>query len=91
MIKEEQQEEVRSKRTLFTGEVVRLSSEKTLCVEVVRYEMHPKYRKKYKKTKRYLVHDELGKCKVGNLIRFSSCRPHSKRKSFEFLSIIENR
>lgn len=91
MRKEEQQEEVQSVRTLFLGEVVRLSSEKTLCVEVVRYEMHPKYRKKYKKTKRYLVHDEHGTCKVGDTVRFSSCRPHSKRKNFEVVDIIQNR
>lgn len=79
--------EVQEKKGLFVGRVIRVSSEKTLSVEVVSYKLHPKYRKKYKDTKHYLVHNEKEQVNVGDMISFASCRPRSKRKRFEIIAI----
>ena len=45
--------ESNKKNKVFSGTVIKKSSDKTVCVEVVMYKMHEKYRKKYKSTKRY--------------------------------------
>jgi len=79
--------EVQEKKGLFVGRVIRVSSEKTLSVEVVSYKLHPKYRKKYKDTKHYLVHNEKEQVNVGDMISFAPCRPRSKRKRFEIIAI----
>jgi len=85
----EKKQEANGKRG-FVGSVVRVSAPKTLAVDVVTYKMHPKYRKKYKSTKRYLVHDESGAIVQGDAVKFVSSRPHSKRKRFEVIEKVEN-
>jgi len=70
------------KNKIFSGTVVRKSSDKTVCVEIVTYKMHEKYRKKYKSTKRYLVHDEKNACSLGDTVHFQVGKPISKQKSF---------
>jgi small subunit ribosomal protein S17 len=78
----EKEQEANSTRG-FVGAVVRLSSPKTIVVEVVSYKVHPKYRKKYKSTKRYLIHDEANAFSVGDRVMCIPSRPHSKKKRFE--------
>ena len=77
--------EVKKKKQTLSGKVVKISSEKTIDVEVVSYRMHPKYQKKFKDTKRYLVHDEKNRSVLGENIVFSLCSPKSKRKCFEVI------
>ncbi len=77
--------EVKKKKQIFSGKVVKISSEKTIAVEVVSYRMHPKYQKKFKDTKRYLVHDEKKRFGVGENVTFSVGKPRSKRKCFEVI------
>lgn len=77
--------ELKKKKQILSGKVVKISSEKTIAVEVVSYRMHPKYQKKFKDTKRYLVHDEKKRFGLGDTIAFSVCSPKSKRKCFEVI------
>lgn len=70
------------KKTVMNGVVVSCPSEHTVIVEVTSYKTHPKYRKKYRFSKRYHVHDEKGGTKVGEKVEFISSRPVSKRKTF---------
>ena len=65
-------------RTL-KGQIIR-RSDKTLNVEVLTYKLHPKYKKRYRSTKKYLVHDPLNKYKVDDTVTFYETRPISKRK-----------
>ena len=39
------------------------------------------------KTKKYLVHDELEKCKIGDQVLVQECKPLSKRKHWKLIKI----
>jgi small subunit ribosomal protein S17 len=40
---------------------------------------HPIYSKTLIKTKKYLAHDELEECKIGDQVLVEECRPLSKK------------
>jgi small subunit ribosomal protein S17 len=65
------------------GIVVSDKMAKTLIVAVSVFKTHPKYRKKYKLTRRYKAHDETGKYKVGDVVEIVPCRPMSKEKRYK--------
>ena len=71
----------------FKGTVKRTKMEKTATVEVVRLVAHPVYLKRYKRTKRYQVHDELG-VEVGQEVKFAPCKPYSKSKRWKIIEIV---
>jgi len=65
------------------GTVMKDQMDKTIVVSVVSFETHPKYKKKYKVTKRYKAHDPENKFKVGEVVEIIPCRPISKGKKFK--------
>jgi len=65
------------------GVVVSDKMAKTVVVAVDSFKTHPKYKKKYKSTKKYKAHDEEGKYKVGDLVEIILCRPMSKDKCYK--------
>ncbi len=71
----------------FIGTVVKVSAAKTIAVEVTRIITDPKYRKQYKSTAKYLVHDEKNTAKVGDTVNFEECRPLSKTKRWRLVSV----
>lgn len=75
------------KRT-FEGLVVSDAMQKTLVVRVDRIVVHPKYKKHYRVSKRYKVHDEKEQYTVGDKVRFSECRPISKSKRWRVIEKI---
>ncbi len=70
----------------FKGEVVSNKMTKTIVVKVESFKLHPKYKKRYKVSSKYKVHDELGICKVGDKIEFMECRPMSKDKRWTVIN-----
>lgn len=74
-------------RRQFEGEVATASEAKTIHVVVKRAATHPKYRKQYSIAKRYAVHDEHGKAKVGDRVLFTECRPLSKTKRWRLVKV----
>ncbi len=56
------------------GVVVSDKLDKTIVVEVMSYKTHKKYRKKYRDSKKYKVHDEGNKFKVGDKVVFAECQ-----------------
>jgi len=64
----------------FKGVVVSSKMDKTAVVQVGSFKLHPKYKKRYKVSKKYKVHDENNICKVGDKIEFIECKPMSKDK-----------
>jgi len=70
---------------LFRGVVVSTSMAKTIVVRVDRTVVHPKYSKRYKRSRRYKVHDETGAHKIGDVVEFVECRPLSKDKRWRVL------
>jgi small subunit ribosomal protein S17 len=65
------------------GKVMEDKMDKTVVVSVVSFETHPKYKKKYKVTKRYKAHDPENKFKTGERVEIIPCRPISKEKKFK--------
>jgi small subunit ribosomal protein S17 len=74
----------------FTGVVTGTGMQKTAVVEVSSMWTHPKYQKSIKRTKKYLVHDEDSKAKVGDTVIFAESRPISKRKYFTLVNILKD-
>ena len=77
------------KKQELVGKVVSNACNKTITIEVVTYKKHPLYKKNVKTTKKYAVHDEENKAKVGDIVKVVSSRPLSKTKKFVLDSIIE--
>lgn len=72
----------RNKGRVIKGVVVSDKMNKTVVVAVTDLKEHPKYRKRYKSTKRYKAHDEKNEYKIGDKIFIQECRPISKDKKW---------
>ena len=72
----------------FKGIVVSDKMDKTVSVLVERNWMHPIYKKSLKRTKKYLVHNELG-AKSGDVVIFAETKPLSKNKKFTLVEIVK--
>ena len=66
----------------FSGTVVSTKMDKSIVVRVDSLKWHSKYKKQYKSSKRYTVHDEKGQCQEGEQVTFVECRPLSKTKKW---------
>lgn len=75
-------------RRVMEGRVVSNKAEKTVTVLVERRVMHPLYKKFFKRSKKYLAHDEANACNVGDLVVIEEGRPISARKCW---TVIETR
>ncbi|HEY4513288.1 MAG TPA: 30S ribosomal protein S17 [Candidatus Paceibacterota bacterium] len=67
---------------VLKGVVVSDKMDKTIVVSVSRFIKHPLYGKFYKVSKKYKVHDEENKYKVGDQVEIVETRPISKDKRF---------
>lgn len=76
------------KRT-FVGVVVSTLMAKTAVARVERMKLNSKYKKYYKVSRNYPVHDEKKEAKVGDRIEFAECRPLSKTKRWTLVRIIK--
>jgi small subunit ribosomal protein S17 len=70
----------------FKGTVVSTKMAKTAVVVVDDFKMHPKYKKRYKVSKKYKVHDAESSAKVGDVVEFIECRPLSKDKKWRLVT-----
>ena len=77
------------KRRVLTGTVISSAMDKTVVVEVVSLKAHPVYKKRYRTTKKYYVHDEENQCNQGDRITISETRPLSKTKRWRVLDIVQ--
>ncbi len=73
----------------LVGKVVSATNNKTITVLVETYKTHPLYHKRVKSSKKYSVHDETNKAKVGDTVRIVSTRPISKTKHFYLKEIVK--
>jgi small subunit ribosomal protein S17 len=71
------------------GLVVSNKMDKSITVAVVRRVRHPLYKKYFNKTKKYMAHDELNECGVGDRVRIVETRPLSARKRWRVDVILE--
>lgn len=68
------------------GVVVKAAMKDTVTVKVDRYVMHPKYKKYYKISKKFLAHDAGNACGVGDKVVMREGKPISKLKRFTIVS-----
>lgn len=71
----------------ITGRVIGTKMPKTATVLVERLWKHPIYKKRIKRSKKYLVHDEIG-VKVGDKVLIQETKPISKRKRWKVLEVL---
>ena len=77
------------RRKELVGKVVSSKNDKTITVVVETYKKDPLYGKRVKYSKKYAVHDETNKAKVGDTVRIVETRALSKTKYFYLKEIIE--
>ena len=74
---------------IIIGKVISTKQQKTATVLVDRMVIHPLYKKRYMRSKKYQVHDELGVV-VGQNVKFVASKPYSKSKKWKIIEVIEN-
>ena len=84
----EQTATTQSKRTV-TGKVVSDKMDKSITVAIERKVKHPMYGKYMSRTTKLMAHDENNEAKAGDTVSLSECRPRSKRKAWELVSVLE--
>ena len=73
----------------LVGKVVSSVNNKTITVLVETYKKDPLYGKRVKSSKKYAVHDESNKAKVGDTVRIVETKPISKTKYFYLKEIVQ--
>lgn len=75
-------------KRVIQGKVVSVAGNKSAVILVERKVVHPKYRKIVKRFKKYIIHDEDSKTKLGDVVSAIECKPISKRKAFTLKDIL---
>lgn len=73
------------------GRVVSNKMQKTIVVAVERRVKDPLFKKYIKRTAKFMAHDELNECNIGDRVRIVETRPLAKHKHWRLAQIIEKR
>ena len=73
------------------GTVVSNTMEKSVVVQVTYLVAHKLYKKRIRKSSKFMAHDEKNICEVGDKVKIISTRPLSKEKRWEVTEIIQKR
>lgn len=71
------------------GKVVSDSMDKSIVVRVEYLVSHPLYKKRIKKSSKFMAHDGENVCRIGDKVKIVETRPLSKRKRWRVLEILE--
>ena len=80
--------DIKKNQRQLLGTVIKNSGLKTVSVLVERKVKHPVYGKYVKKSRKYLVHDSSGDCKVGDKVIIFETKPLSKNKSWSVNTVL---
>ncbi len=83
-----QSDPTRGSRKERVGMVVSDKPEKTVVVSVETLVRHPLYKKRVRRSKRFMVHDEQNAARTGDTVRIIETRPISARKRWRLANII---
>ncbi len=75
---------------VFTGRVVSVKNNKTAAVVVENVFMHPIYKKRSKRSRKYHVHTETN-VQVNDIVRFVATKPYSKLKKWRLIDMQEEK
>ena len=78
----------RNRRKERVGIIVSNKAEKTVTVSVEALVRHPMYKKRVRRSKKFMVHDERNEARVGDTVRIIETRPMSARKRWRLANII---
>lgn len=70
----------KTNKRILKGVVVSDKMDKTITVLVERIKEHPKYRRRYRISKKYKAHDPEKKYHIGDKVSIQECAPISKEK-----------
>jgi len=73
----------------FQGIVVSDKMDKTIVVKVDRIKVHPIYKKRYRISKKYKVHDLKNEAKIKDRVIFEECL--SKDKKWRLITILSEK
>jgi len=73
-------------KKVLNGKVIRDKNDKTIIVLVKRRYIHPFFKKVITSSKKYHVHDEKNKFKIGDLVKIMESKPYSKMKRWEVIA-----
>lgn len=79
----------RRMRKTRIGVVVSTGMDKTIAVNIERQVPHPLYKKYFKKSKKFLVHDAQSEAHLGDKVLIMETRPLSKRKRWRLVRVVE--
>ena len=71
------------------GKVISDSMEKSVVIKVEYLVSHLLYKKRIKKSTKFMAHDEKNICSVGDKVKIVETRPLSKRKRWRVKGIVE--
>ena len=83
-----QSDPTRGTRKERVGLVVSDKPDKTVAVSVETLVRHPLYKKRVRRSKRFMVHDERNEARVGDTVRIIETRPLSARKRWRLANIV---
>jgi small subunit ribosomal protein S17 len=78
----------RNRRKERVGLIVSDRADKTVTVSVEALVRHPMYKKRVRRSKKFMVHDEGNEARVGDTVRIVETRPLSARKRWRLANII---
>ena len=81
--------EERGRRKSKIGNVVSNKMDKSIVVSVERLVRHPLYRKYFRKTSKFMAHDQENQCQIGDTVKIVETRPLSKLKRWRLVEVIE--
>jgi small subunit ribosomal protein S17 len=82
-------EAARGRRKERVGKVVSDKMEKTVVVSLTRQVPHPLYKKYFKKTTKFVAHNDNNDAKVGDTVRIMETRPLSRTKRWRVVEVLE--
>ena len=78
----------RNRRKERVGIIVSDRADKTVTVSVEALVRHPMYKKRVRRSKKFIVHDESNEARVGDTVRIIETRPLSARKRWRLANVI---
>jgi small subunit ribosomal protein S17 len=78
-----------SKRKTRVGVVTSNKMDKSITVAIEKRVKHPIYKKFFKKTTKFMAHDEKNECTEGDMVKIMETKPLSKRKKWRLVEVIE--
>jgi len=79
----------RNMRKTRTGLVVSNKMDKSIVVAVEKRVIHPLYKKFYKRTTKFMAHDEKNECSIGDKVLIMETKPLSLKKRWRLVKVVE--